>query len=420
MRLTDSQIKQGIVHPEVVVRNVALPYFADSLRDDPSVMPLVIQAIETHGWDDAFTFMHHVPELTQTEDSVLWLIDQLNRMGRPDTEEAVNLCWRISKILAMANVSLLMKHEQAILGLEGLSPERQEIIADRLQLMTIDSDTLWRELEDFCEDNKDKDDITTVNLNHAFLLAEAIARDDTYAENVLALLSQDEISLGWMGCLSARLAGEMRLEAAVPLLVAQLRADAGDLMSEECMRSFVKIGTESTVEAICRDWSTASWDYKFYVSTALDNIHCDSVVAKCLELFREETDPDIRRNLIWAVLANFSSEGIEPARQIVLKKDDDLREQLVGAAVLMGVEFPELSRWLKAETKQAEEMKQHLKEVKSGGPPERPSLPKPPSFDHLLAPPPQAPIAKKERVGRNEPCPCGSGKKYKKCCGRDK
>jgi uncharacterized protein YecA (UPF0149 family) len=23
-----------------------------------------------------------------------------------------------------------------------------------------------------------------------------------------------------------------------------------------------------------------------------------------------------------------------------------------------------------------------------------------------------------EVVGRNDPCPCGSGKKYKKCCGR--
>ncbi|HHL2060062.1 TPA: SEC-C metal-binding domain-containing protein, partial [Clostridium perfringens] len=22
------------------------------------------------------------------------------------------------------------------------------------------------------------------------------------------------------------------------------------------------------------------------------------------------------------------------------------------------------------------------------------------------------------KVGRNEPCPCGSGKKYKKCCGK--
>ncbi|RMF38891.1 MAG: hypothetical protein D6753_15100 [Planctomycetota bacterium] len=25
---------------------------------------------------------------------------------------------------------------------------------------------------------------------------------------------------------------------------------------------------------------------------------------------------------------------------------------------------------------------------------------------------------KDKRVGRNEPCPCGSGKKYKACCGR--
>jgi len=29
--------------------------------------------------------------------------------------------------------------------------------------------------------------------------------------------------------------------------------------------------------------------------------------------------------------------------------------------------------------------------------------------------PPQA--AKSERTGRNDPCPCNGGKKYKKCCG---
>lgn len=28
------------------------------------------------------------------------------------------------------------------------------------------------------------------------------------------------------------------------------------------------------------------------------------------------------------------------------------------------------------------------------------------------------PVRKEPKVGRNEPCPCGSGKKYKKCCGR--
>jgi len=27
-------------------------------------------------------------------------------------------------------------------------------------------------------------------------------------------------------------------------------------------------------------------------------------------------------------------------------------------------------------------------------------------------------IVKPKKVGRNDPCPCGSGKKYKKCCGK--
>lgn len=28
-------------------------------------------------------------------------------------------------------------------------------------------------------------------------------------------------------------------------------------------------------------------------------------------------------------------------------------------------------------------------------------------------------VRKEKKIGRNDPCPCGSGKKYKKCCGRN-
>ena len=28
-------------------------------------------------------------------------------------------------------------------------------------------------------------------------------------------------------------------------------------------------------------------------------------------------------------------------------------------------------------------------------------------------------IRKEKKIGRNDPCPCGSGKKYKKCCGKN-
>ena len=30
----------------------------------------------------------------------------------------------------------------------------------------------------------------------------------------------------------------------------------------------------------------------------------------------------------------------------------------------------------------------------------------------------KAPVKAEKKVGRNDPCPCGSGKKYKNCCGK--
>ncbi len=37
--------------------------------------------------------------------------------------------------------------------------------------------------------------------------------------------------------------------------------------------------------------------------------------------------------------------------------------------------------------------------------------------DSECCPPPQTIVRSLPKVGRNEPCPCDSGRKYKKCCG---
>ncbi len=47
-------------------------------------------------------------------------------------------------------------------------------------------------------------------------------------------------------------------------------------------------------------------------------------------------------------------------------------------------------------------------EVRMPKPANRPTLP----------PPPRRAGQPRSRVGRNQPCPCGSGLKYKRCCGR--
>ncbi len=47
--------------------------------------------------------------------------------------------------------------------------------------------------------------------------------------------------------------------------------------------------------------------------------------------------------------------------------------------------------------------------------------PETPAFDDKFLPPPPydppQPYVRGPKIGRNDPCPCGSGKKYKKCCG---
>jgi len=43
-----------------------------------------------------------------------------------------------------------------------------------------------------------------------------------------------------------------------------------------------------------------------------------------------------------------------------------------------------------------------------------------PGVDEEPLPPPVDPIHADTKPDRNDPCPCGSGKKYKKCCGKEK
>jgi preprotein translocase subunit SecA len=47
---------------------------------------------------------------------------------------------------------------------------------------------------------------------------------------------------------------------------------------------------------------------------------------------------------------------------------------------------------------------------------ERDRKSKPGPDDDPLPPPPETIKSETKDIGRNDPCPCGSGKKYKHCC----
>src|SRR5262249_24093728 len=122
--------------------------------------------------------------------------------------------------------------------------------------------------------------------------------------------------LAWLEPLAVRLAGLIHLDAAVPLIIAKLLKDAGDLGNEECARALIRIGTPTVLEAVAEAYPTAEDHFRIYACEPLERIHSDLAVEKCLRLFEGEKDRKIQTVLATALLYQFAQEGIEAARRL--------------------------------------------------------------------------------------------------------
>lgn len=398
-RLPEGRIRNGILHPDQGVRQEAVTYFAQSFCRDPRAMRTAIQAVEKWGWDDAFEFPHVMADLAHNEETLLWLVEELAKAGRA---RARNL----SGMIAGASPELLLKHESRIMELEGPQAPERETIADRVGLLARDAASCWKELERFCEEGKRKRYVNEVNLGHAYNLVEAVARDgEAFEGRVLEILSEEiadyrDNPMAWMEGLAARLAGETRLEATVPLLVEKLLADAGDWTNEQCSRALTQIGTDTVVDAVEKEYPDSESHFRIYAGGALEDIHSDASLEACLRLFNGEDDLDLKFHIGHAVVRQYSPDTLNAMREFILdtpphRERNSLRDLLVAVAPLTGGEFPEFEEWRELARQTRERHRRLSGELLEGGPP-----------------------GKSKKPGRNSPCPCGSGKKHKRCCGR--
>src|SRR5262245_44914252 len=114
MRLPEAKIKEAIAHPEKLVRQEALLYFADCYSRDAEVMPLAIEAIETYGRSDAFLHVHVLAHLAQTEATVEWAIRELHR-GEDKVEDRDSYFPALSRLLCRADPHLVAPRADQIL-----------------------------------------------------------------------------------------------------------------------------------------------------------------------------------------------------------------------------------------------------------------------------------------------------------------
>ena len=274
-------------------------------------------------------------------------------------------------------------------------------------------------------------------------MIETIARKkEKYAEKVLGILGEKIEDLEsnpkvWMETFAVRMAGQMRLEAAIPLLVSKLKegGEEAEWLSEQCESALVRIGGDEAVQAVAEMYRQGNWHLRMAACNVLQLVHSDLAVFTALDFLPNEEDGTIRAFLAAGLASHLAFEAIEPVRQLVLdgtynESYAHLKRDVVTAATLMGVEFPEIAQWkaevekrrLDLENKRLEEESQRLereiqrlklKEKRLKREKQRMLQRVKQEEKYEEEEPPQ-----ERRIGRNAPCPCGSGKKFKKCCMR--
>jgi len=445
MRLTPERAKQAILHPEQHVREAAVYFFSRSFSQDKNIVPLAIKAIEQYG-QDAFETYSFLSGLSHTHETVEWMIHQLATIEKP--EEELGTLWAgLALGLRQADPNILKHYLKQVLTLDRLDARFHDAFQKRVYLLIPEPDSIWADLEGFCKRYKDDTDPCDEQIEHADRLAEALSRHpEQMAERVMAVLNAEVQDyqgnpMLWMERYAVQMAGMMRLEEAVPKIVAKLHEDS-DWLNDECIWALTRIGTDAVVRAVVEEFPPANWGYRFHATCLLEDIHSDLCVLKCFELVESEDEDVIRRELYKALLINGATDAIELARQWLFANDRDpdwleLRSDLVTAATIMELDFPELSEWKEDMKQDTEFRKQRYAEHVI---PRLDLFEEPDDLleeddeeffeenfldnddedffaeeENLPSVPPTT-IVTSKRPGRNDPCPCGSGKKYKKCC----
>ena len=433
MRIAEATIRAAILHPVEEIRTKALDYFSRSHTHDTTLMPPVIQAVDKYGREKAFSILRGADRLPQTEETVKWLTAELEEDWRLDSVNNDNYCFAVALILCQTHTALL---DPRMAELRCFPEELKDRFLKRLEMASWDWQTGWSALEELGREVRNRGEYLMKHSRGGTLIVESLARHHDQAEVLLALLQRryngyEKNLMQWLEGFLIELAGKMRLQAAVPVLVRRmLESDMG--LSDSCTMALPYIGGDVVVTALAGRWRRRGGEFRRGAAEVMRHIHTDLTVQKLLEFFPREKDEYTKDFLASSMLGNFVPEAVEPIRQMVLAADltpdqMDLKYHLIAACTIMGSTFPEYEPWYRAAVKdnfgwhdyKQDRIRKYFQDEEEDERDEEEYDLDEYEYDDVdfEKEPDVLPIRNERKpVGRNDPCPCGSGKKYKKCC----
>ena len=439
--LTPREVVPFLTHEQSFVREHALHYFTESSDPAPLTADDLWEAIDRLEPLEASRFVDALDQVPQTERSYQRLVGAL--VARP-----TNLFeYHVQLAAGEVDFALLSAHRDELLNDPRLPPETREHFEQRLALAELPAQMLWDRLIQHGNEIASKQGGEfDFRINERLVEAMSRTADAALIERALTALRDPAIIDSWNEIFLVTFLGTVRCADAVELLVEKLLIDEADILNEEAYKALARIGSIEVIEKVEAAYPGKAWGVRLFVREPLHRIKRPEGEAALARLLASETDRELQGVLAGDLFDMASMHGLQRARELIASNPNDpemrgLRGVALATAIMTGAELPEAARWtplVERDQVRARELRREMNdgfnaETGAGGELLAKRLNALLLGDEvdrgldinpldtigdgpaLVGVEPYRPDARK--IGRNDPCPCGSGKKYKKCCG---
>lgn len=438
--LMPEEVKPLLIHEDRYIREAAIDFFRGGWSGDCAIVPLLVESHLRYDHPERpspLTFGDLLPVDDAGMDAVLSALRAASGRG----------AFLLSRIVAASPPTVLARRWGEIEELGPLAGEFRQRVARRVELAAWPADRLWQALQELAGRSK-AEGVDDINVNDVDALVAALAEhafpsEETVCE-MLASWGIDSDG-GWLEIALVELAGMRRMRKTVPTLIDKFQIDT-DLLLERAVVALGSIGDVEAVRLIKARFSDEPFHFKVYAHGVFGHIKHPESEAALVELMGREGDEDVRTMLAGELCRLFSARGVEVVaaeiRRGYSRGVDCLEDRLLPVAEVLGIELAEGDAWRAAREKderrrfdRAQELaelgrryteRQRMAAVATAMTNALRQRHEEEDFDEgaddelpaSTGDASSAPIRKTgAKVGRNDPCPCGSGKKFKKCCG---
>ncbi|MFC0024774.1 SEC-C metal-binding domain-containing protein [Neobacillus cucumis] len=381
------KIKPHLISNDFLIQETVL----NALHDFPNVpeewtVELLKEAFNNK--EKQTSILIFVENQTINEESIKILIGNIPKMDQSKVHLALNLVARIDPKLALKNREPLKKFIR-----EEMWPLYELVVNGTEEEVYTEYGETLNDLERAASYQQDL-------YIKAKKLAACIVHNGWITEEEIDLVLKEELKEQWFsfnGILTIYMIGLLRLEKYIPLLTSLLIRD-DDILLEEVATALIGFQSDEVVKQAVPYLRQS--ESIIFAASIVENIKSDLAIQVLREAYHEAEKLDDQDILIEALCHQLSIKAVPEISDHMKKEYSsglvDIEQTVYGYYSILGQQHPDIELWKQA----VMESELHFRNASNQK-----------NLQQSVT------VRKENKVGRNDPCPCGSGKKYKKCCG---